>query len=82
MIALLFEDLLQKFNTSLQIYADKVLAKPNRAEQFDALTARSAQQKLQQRYSAGRKLSNSYSAKTGPWVQFGLILGVFANEKQ
>ena len=37
MIALLFEDLLQKFNTSLQIYADKVLAKPNRAEQFDAL---------------------------------------------
>jgi DNA-directed RNA polymerase III subunit RPC2 len=37
MIALLFEDLLQKFNTSLQIYADKVLAKPNRAEQFDAM---------------------------------------------
>jgi DNA-directed RNA polymerase III subunit RPC2 len=37
MIGLLFEDLLQKFNTSLQIYADKVLAKPNRAEQFDAL---------------------------------------------
>ena len=25
MIALLFEDLLQKFNTSLQIYADKVM---------------------------------------------------------
>ena len=37
MIALLFEDLLQKFNTSLQVYADKVLAKPNRAEQFDAM---------------------------------------------
>tara|TARA_B110000090_G_scaffold89867_1_gene101930 strand:- start:900 stop:2159 length:1260 start_codon:yes stop_codon:yes gene_type:complete len=37
MIGLLFEDLLQKFNTSLQVYADKVLAKPNRAEQFDAL---------------------------------------------
>jgi hypothetical protein len=55
---------------------------PSGPEQFDALTARSAQQKLQQRYSAGRKLSNSYSAKTGPWVQFGLILGVFANEKQ
>ena len=37
MIGLLFEDLLQKFNTSLQVYADKVLAKPNRAEQFDAM---------------------------------------------
>jgi DNA-directed RNA polymerase III subunit RPC2 len=39
LLSLLFEDLFKKFNSDLKLNIDKVLKKPNRANEFDALKA-------------------------------------------
>ncbi|CED85369.1 beta and beta-prime subunits of dna dependent rna-polymerase [Phaffia rhodozyma] len=39
LLSLLFEDLFKKFNSDLKLNIDKVLKKPNRATEFDALKA-------------------------------------------